>query len=1000
MLVAPRFVPKINPRVIRELAELPVSWGPVGLVTYKRTYAREVNGRLEDWHETVERGCNGLLEIGGVFDIEQIEQLAYYWHQLKGCPAGRPIWQLGTDTVQRVGGDSLQNCWLVACNHPIDPFTFTFNELMLGGGVGFNIEPEYVYEIPAVRYAPRVENTNSFDCDYIVTDNREGWVELLSRVLSAFFITGRPLRYCTRGLRAKGSPIRGFGGVASGPEPLTQGITEICRILGSRHGQKLRPTHCLDILNIIAWITVAGNVRRSAEIAIGSYQDQEYLEAKDWSKKVIPPWRQNSNNSVNAPDTVLLPESFWRGYMPGNGEPYGLVNLDLCRQMGRLRDGEGYRPDPGVVGCNPCVPDDTWVHTTEGPKQVCELIGKPFHALVDGYPYASGKVGFFPSGEKEVFRVTTNRGFTFDVTKNHEIETPEFGWMPLSDLNPGDEVKLHNHRTGYWQGQGSRDEGWLIGSLLGDGMAFENSDQLSYWGSTKAVMHVYATSLLHRVFALRRDCGSGQPNEANDRIDVSCKQLLERATDFGLNVKEKTLSSLIEQTSALFYSGFLSGWFDADGSVQGYQTKGVSVRLSSSILGNLKIAQRMLARLGIISTIYPERRPEGPRLLPNGREGADHELVIARDNLQVFAARVNFIDIEKAKKLDEILSRYVRRPNQETFTTEIISIKSIGVKPVYDCKVSGAYNFDGNGVKLHNCGEANLESHEACNLTEIFLPNIADVQEFGQVASLLLRAAKAIGGLKYWHPRTNEVVNRNRRIGIGVTGFHQAQHLADAHIFDAVYNHLEESDVILSKELNCPQSIKLTVVKPSGTLSLLAGVTPGAHAAYAPYYIRRITLAANSPLVAPIRAHGYPVVPKINIDGSYDFNTLIAEFPCKMPTAAKYVAQYSAIEQLETQRFLQIYWADQSVSQTIYYRKEELPAIRAWLREHYAHEVKTTSFLLHSEHGFKQAPYEEITEAQFHELRSRCRPIQSLEIEGELDIDLSTECGSGGCPVR
>jgi hypothetical protein len=160
--------------------------------------------RTEEWHETVERGCNGLLEIGGAFTQEQIDRLAYFWHQLKGCPAGRPIWQLGTDTVRRLGGDSLNNCWVVNVDEPISPFTFAFNQLMLGGGVGFNITPEAVFSLPPVKFAPVIERVESFDCDFVVPDNREGWVELLDRVLDAFFFTGKDVRYCTRGVRNKG----------------------------------------------------------------------------------------------------------------------------------------------------------------------------------------------------------------------------------------------------------------------------------------------------------------------------------------------------------------------------------------------------------------------------------------------------------------------------------------------------------------------------------------------------------------------------------------------------------------------------------------------------------------------------------------------------------------------------------------------------------------------------------------------------------------------------
>ena len=104
-------------------------------------------------------------------------------------------------------------------------------------------------------------------------------------------------------------------------------------------------------MNIIGYIVVAGNVRRSAQIAIGDYDDIQYLEAKRWDLG-IPNWRAMSNNSVVCNDITLLPEQFWEGYN-GNGEPYGLINLKLSREIGRT--GDTSYPDPDVAGYNPCA---------------------------------------------------------------------------------------------------------------------------------------------------------------------------------------------------------------------------------------------------------------------------------------------------------------------------------------------------------------------------------------------------------------------------------------------------------------------------------------------------------------------------------------------------------------------------------------------------------------------------------------------------------------------
>jgi hypothetical protein len=129
-------------------------------------------------------------------------------------------------------------------------------------------------------------------------------------------------------------------------------MMEINKLLNGKQGEDLKSTDCLDIMNIIGRIVVAGNVRRSAQIAIGDYDDIDYLRAKRWDLGNIPNWRAMSNNSVVCYNTELLPDEFWEGYR-GNGEPYGLINLDAARKMGRT--GETQYPDPGVQGFNPCA---------------------------------------------------------------------------------------------------------------------------------------------------------------------------------------------------------------------------------------------------------------------------------------------------------------------------------------------------------------------------------------------------------------------------------------------------------------------------------------------------------------------------------------------------------------------------------------------------------------------------------------------------------------------
>jgi len=188
--------------------------------------------------------------------------------------------------------------------------------------------------------------------EFIVPDSRAGWVKLLEYTLRAAFEKDakRGFTYSTQLVRGAGAAIKGFGGTASGPEILCDGIGNISGILEGRKGKQLRPIDCLDIMNIIGSIVVAGNVRRSAQIVIGDMDDFQYIRSKRWDLGGIPNWRSNSNNSVVCNDFSLLPDEIWRGYL-GNGEPFGLINLRLARKEGRT--GERHYPDKEVIGFNP-----------------------------------------------------------------------------------------------------------------------------------------------------------------------------------------------------------------------------------------------------------------------------------------------------------------------------------------------------------------------------------------------------------------------------------------------------------------------------------------------------------------------------------------------------------------------------------------------------------------------------------------------------------------------
>lgn len=636
----------------------PQPFDSLGLFTYLRTYARRhdeenPNSTVESWKECITRVVNATntqLNVG--FSPVEQQELFDILYNLKASVAGRFLWQLGTRTVDKLGLMSLQNCAFTVIDEPVQPFTWIMNFLMLGAGCGYRISQEDVAKFPVIQKATIVRQDTK-DADFIVPDSRQGWIKLLGKVMKAHFYSGCGFTYSCHLLRSKGAVIKGFGGLSSGPEVLCEGLAKISELLNESAGKNMTSVLALDICNIIGKIVVSGNVRRSAQIALGDAKDTEYLQAKRWDLGNVPNWRCYSNNSVICNDIseIIDNEDFWQGYN-GNGEPYGLINLKLSRSCGRL--GDVNYPDPDVQGYNPCA-------------------------------------------------------------------------------------------------------------------------------------------------------------------------------------------------------------------------------------------------------------------------------------------------------------------------------------------------------------EQSLERNETCCLAEIYLPNITSFAELNKVATYLYRICKHSLTLPCPDSKhTEAVVHKNMRMGIGITGYLQATEEQRGWLSDT-YKALRRFDVEYSQLCGFPTSIKLTTCKPSGTLSILGHCTSGVHPGFARYYIRRIRIASESKLIKVAKEHGYHVEYVRNFDGTPDYTTQVVEFPYALPEHTILAENCTAVQQMEYVKRLQTEWSDNAVSVTVYYRKEELPEIKEWLKKNYNDGVKTISFLLHSEHGFDQPPLQAITKERYEEMVRNTRPITSVEgicHNADDEKNIGEECVGGACPMR
>jgi ribonucleoside-triphosphate reductase len=303
-------------------------------------------------------------------------------------------------------------------------------------------------------------------------------------------------------------------------------------------------------------------------------------------------------------------------------------------------------------------------------------------------------------------------------------------------------------------------------------------------------------------------------------------------------------------------------------------------------------------------------------------------------------------------------------------------------------------------IGMNPCAEATLENGEPCNLAEIPICNLDSVDEFVRAGELMLRYTKRVTMEKYHHAVSQAVIQRNRRVGIGITGC-LASPLFVPEVLDKVYTAIQAEDERYSKELGIPRSKRTTVVKPSGTMSKVLDCNgyEGIHAAYSRYIIQRIRIASNDALVPKLRAAGHHIEPVIKFDGSIDPQTLVVDFYVAAPEGSPVADEdWDTWKQLDVLKMAQKHWADQAVSVTVYYKREDIPDLKEWVAQNLQY-IKSISFLCHSDHGFKQAPKEAITKEQYQILSSKIKPL-ALEEIGQGDMIADLECDGGACPLR
>jgi ribonucleotide reductase alpha subunit len=946
----------------------------LGEFVFLRTYSRvKEDGKNEMWWEVVKR----IVE--GVYNIQRthIEEFNLGWNNAKAqrsaqemfarifyfkmLPAGRGIWAMGTPVVMERGlTAALFNCSYVSTDNiqenPGKVFSMAMDFLMCGIGVGADTLGDGKV---------RVRGTNNKTIVQVISDDREGWVNSIEDLINHYVYGKEQIEFDYSLIRKEGELIKGFGGVASGPAPLKDLHLKLESILINRIGDCLTGRDITDIFNLIGKAVVAGNVRRSAEIILGE-PTEDFLDLKNYTKnpdRAGHGWA--SNNSIYAKLGMDYKDIASR--ISANGEP-GIYWLDNARRYGRIKETDAGNKDSRVQGLNPCVIGETEILTDYGYEQIQNLVDIPVN-IWNGFEWS--KVTPKVTGEnQDVLTINFSDGRSLTCTPYHRFHiadgyTGRHSVVEAKDLQPGMKLEKHNFPILHFKKE--LENAYTNGFVAADGMELDRT------------LYVYKPKecCLSRIEGKRLI----RKEESNNRIRVTLDFI---PTSKSFVPFDYSVNSKLE---------WLAGLFDGDGT----ELKEGGVQIASVNREFLLDVQKLLSTLRVQSKVLFGKEC-GEKMLPNHRGGYSSYFCNTVWRICIGATQIQ--DLVSLGLHCERL-KFCKTPQRDASQfVQVVDVTEAGIADKVYC-FTEEKNHTGifNGVFTSNCGEATLEPWEFCNLAELIPENHESLEDFHITIKYAYLYAKTITLLSTPWPEVNRTMLRNRRIGLSMTGI--AQFISNRGLkvlgdwMEEGYKTVDYYDKVYSDWFAVPSSIKYTTIKPSGTISLLAGATPGIHFPESNYYIRRVRLAKNSPFVSILEDSGYAVEPAVGQEDS----TVVVEFPVSIGENVRTLKDVSMWEQLELAAFAQEHWADNSVSVTVTFDPEKEGKDIEHALNLYQFRLKAVSFLPKLKQGaYAQMPYEEISKEKYEEMVSDLLPLNFTNLFSEEALG-EKYCSNDGCVV-
>jgi ribonucleoside-triphosphate reductase (thioredoxin) len=324
-------------------------------------------------------------------------------------------------------------------------------------------------------------------------------------------------------------------------------------------------------------------------------------------------------------------------------------------------------------------------------------------------------------------------------------------------------------------------------------------------------------------------------------------------------------------------------------------------------------------------------------------------------------------------------------------------------------KMRGYFNAEGTNIVgpigTNPCGEIILQSKQFCNLSEI-VARAEDTKETlmrkMRVATILGTYQSSLTNFPYLSKEWKENCEAERLLGVSVTGQWDSKVARDPKVLSALREEAIKINKEYAKKLGITASTCITAVKPSGTLSQTVDCSSGMHPRHAPFYIRRVRIAATDSLFKMLRDQGVPYHPEVG-QSKDSATTYVFEFPVKSPKGSIYKNDVSALDQLEHWKVVKTNYTEHNPSVTVSVGDDEWLKVGNWIYENWD-IVGGLSFLPRDNHVYQLAPYEPITEAQYTELLKKFEHIDyskiiTYERTDETETKKELACVAGVCEI-